>query len=151
MADEKIFRCPIRPTHQRGTRIIIKTIWRFINSFGARQKAWHLIKTSIPISAMRPTDQAQATDSGTEDCLECEASDRFDPTFETTSQIEWRIFERNRDASLRTISQKRWLRNFIERSRRNIFLTDHFSGNFHKLIVCWFLKDSSINLRKKYA
>lgn len=151
MTDEKIFRCPIGPPHQWGTAAIIKTIGRFINYLNAHQKAWHLLKASVPISSMRPTDQAQATDSGTEDCLYCEASGQFDSPSQATGQIKRRIFEQSRDASLRRISQKTWLRNFIERFRYNIFLTDHFSVNFHKFIACWFLKDSWVILTEKYV
>ena len=151
MTDGKIFRCPIRPTHQWGTAAIIKSIWCFIHYLKAYQKAWDFLTASVPISSMRPTDQAQATNSGTEDCLYRKASGQFASPSQATGQIKRRIFERNRDASLRRISQKAWLRNVIERFRYNIFLTDHFSGSFLKFIVCWFRKESCWIVRKKHV
>jgi hypothetical protein len=153
MTDEKIFRRTIRPTCQRGTEAFVKTLFGRFNGLSAHQKAWHLLKTSIPISSVCATDQTQAADSGTEECVYREASGQFDLSSEATSQIKRRISEQIGHASLRGIPQKAktWLRNLSARFKCNISLTERFSGSFFKFIVCWFLKDSYMNLRRKYV
>jgi hypothetical protein len=153
MTDEKIFGCPIRPTHQWGTATIIKKIFRFLDGLRPHQKARHFLAASVPVFSICPRNQTNVADSGTKDRIYREASSKFESPSQTAGQINGRIPERSGDASLRRISQKAkaWLRNLIERFKGNISLTDRFSARFLRFIVCWFPKDSCMILGKKYV
>lgn len=153
MTDEKIFQRTICPAYQWSAEAIVKAFLGFLNCLSAHQKTWYFLTASVPISSKRRRNQAAATDSGTEDCVYREASDKFDPPSQTMGEIKRRISEWSRGASLRRILEKAkaWLRNLNERFKCNIFLTDRFSGSFPKSIVCWFHKEIHFIVRKKYV
>ncbi len=153
MTDEKILQCTICPAYQWGPEVIVKAFFRSLDYFHAHPKTWHFLAAGIPVSSKRRSKQAGVADSGTQDCVYSKASDQFAPPSQTTDEIDRRIPEWGGGASLRRISQKArpWLRNFLERFRRNIFLTDRFSGSFLKFIVCWFPKEKNFMTRKKHV
>lgn len=153
MTDEKMFQRTIHPTNQWSAKTIGKTLFGRLDGLRPHQKAWHFLTAGVPISSKRPRNKTQATDSGTQDGIYREASDKSDAPSQTTGEINRRISEWSGGASLRRISQKAkaWLRNLIESFRCNISLTDRFSGSFLKSIVCWFHKEKNLITRKKHV
>lgn len=153
MTDGKMYQRTIRPTHQWSTEAIVKTFFGSFDRLSAHQKVWHFLAAGVPISSKRRRNRAGAADSGTQDCVYCEASDKFDSPSQTTGQINGRIAEQRGDASLRKIPQRtrEWLRNLIEEFRRNISLTGRLGGSFLKSIACWFPKEKNFITRKKHV
>lgn len=151
MTDEKIFQRTIRPTYQWSREAIVKTLFGCFDCFSTHQKVWHFLAAGVPISSKCPRNQAEVTDSGTQDCLYREASGQFDPPSQTTGEINGRVFKWSGGTSLRRISEKTWLRNLIERFKSNIFLTDRLRGSFLKFIACLFRKEIHFIVRKKHV
>lgn len=151
MADEKIFRRPVCPTHQWSFEAVVKTLFGFLDGLNAHQKTRHLLAAGVPVSSKRPRSQTGIADSGTEDCFHREASNQFDSPSQATGPIERRIPEWSGHASVRGISEKAWLRKLIERFKRTIFLIGHRDGSFLKSIACWFLKEVCCPTKKSHA